>query len=665
MKTGRSRLSWNLAKLDSPLQTVILVCLVATLSYLAPKLEGALILHPQTVWPLWPGCALLVSVLLLVPRRIWPTLIPTGFAAFVLYDLQAGVPIGSIAWFILADTVQVLTAAFCLSYFFDGVPRLNSVRSLSKYSFFAVLLAPSAAAFLSAFGIRGVYWTSWRISFLSEVLAFITLTPAVLGWVSNGPAWVRKSRVYHLEFAALVAGLGLLSYIIFTASESRSSPALLYSLVPFLLWAALRFGPIGVSTSVIVVAFLSIWGAVHGRGPFTKGGPLNSVLSLQIFLVFTAIPFMLLAALVKERKQAEQALRESEERLRLAVQAGRMYAFEWDTATDVIVRSGQCADILNWMDDPTRDTGRQFVARVHPDDREAYASSQTWLTPEDPTYQTSYRVLRPDGSVIWLEANGRVLFDGQGKRLRIIGLVADVTERKLAEEALSSLNRRLIEAQEQERARIARELHDDMSQQMALLQIHLEQFEQDTAGLSSEARQQLHKIAEIATEVSSNIHDLSHQLHPAKVNILGLVASLGGLCREFSEQHNLQVQFVHNDIPGRPPQDVTLCLYRIVQEALRNVVKHSGVAEAKVELSGHDDGIDLCISDSGAGFSPESAKGDAGLGLISMRERLRLVQGHLSIESEPSHGTRIRVRISLHATNARVTNKGKAHQAGA
>jgi len=128
MKTGRSRLSWNLAKLDSPLQTVILVCLVATLSYLAPKLEGALLLHPRTVWPLWPGCALLVSVLLLVPRRIWPILIPISFAAFALYDLQAGVPIGSIAWFIPADTVQVLTAAFCLK----DVMTIRSVREEVK-----------------------------------------------------------------------------------------------------------------------------------------------------------------------------------------------------------------------------------------------------------------------------------------------------------------------------------------------------------------------------------------------------------------------------------------------------------------------------------------------------------------------------------------------------
>jgi len=106
------------------------------------------------VWPLWPGCALLVSALLLVPRRIWPIIIPTAFAAFVLYDLQAGVPIRSIAWFIAADTFQVLTAALGVRYFLGGAPRLNSVMALGQYLFFAVLLAPSTAAFISAFGVR-------------------------------------------------------------------------------------------------------------------------------------------------------------------------------------------------------------------------------------------------------------------------------------------------------------------------------------------------------------------------------------------------------------------------------------------------------------------------------------------------------------------------------
>jgi signal transduction histidine kinase len=150
-----------------------------------------------------------------------------------------------------------------------------------------------------------------------------------------------------------------------------------------------------------------------------------------------------------------------------------MYVFEWDTPTDVIVRTEESADIFNWIDNPTRVTGQQFVDRIHPDDREAYAVLRADLTLDNPIYKTSYRVLRPDDSVIWLEANGRAFFDGQGRMLRIIGIVADVTERKLAEEALAGVSRRLIEAQEQERARIARELHDDIGQRLALLTVEL------------------------------------------------------------------------------------------------------------------------------------------------------------------------------------------------
>ena len=641
---------------------MVLAFLVATLSYLAARLGGALILRPQMVSPLWLGNVLLASVLVLVRRRIWPVLLAAGLAGFFLFDLQAGGPIRSIVWLILSNAVEILTAALCLSYSFDGVPRLNSVKALAKYSFYAVFLAPFVGAFFGALSTRSNYWASWKMAFFSEAIGFLTLMPAILGWAREMPAWARKPRAYYLEAAALLVALVVLANLAFAAPGRSIPPALLYSLVPLLLWSTLRFGSTGVSTSMIAIAFVSIWGAVHGRGPFADPGPTIDVLSLQLFLFFTAAPFMVLAALVEERKQTEEELRESEERLSLAVHAGRMYAFEWDAATDVIMRSGQCVDILNWLDDPTRDTGRQFVARVHPEDREAYATP-TGLSPEDPTYQTSYRVLRPDGSVIWLEANGRVFFNGQGRTLRIIGLVADVTERKLAEEALSSVSRRLIEAQEQERARIARELHDDLSQRMALLSISLAQFERGMPYLSSQARQQMHNIGEVVTEVSSDIHNLSHQLHPSKLDTLGLVATVGSLCRELSDQHGLQVLFVNSDIPGQIPKDVTLCLFRIVQEALRNVLKHSGAANAKVEMSGHGDRIELCISDSGAGFSLESAKGEAGLGLVSMRERLRLVRGHLSIESRPSHGTRIYVRVPLHATNAQVTAEGKAHRA--
>jgi PAS domain S-box-containing protein len=394
-----------------------------------------------------------------------------------------------------------------------------------------------------------------------------------------------------------------------------------------------------------------IWAEMSSRAHFDEQGRMLRVVGM--------------VADITERKRTEEDLRESEERLRLAVQAGKMYVFEWDAVSDTVVRSGRCSDILNWLGDPARDTGQQFIARVHPDDSEAYAATATRLTLKHPSYQTSYRMLRPDGGVIWLEESVHGFFDSKGGLLRTIGMVSDVTERKLAEEAVSSVSRRLLEAQEQERARIARELHDDLSQMMALLQIGLTKLEQDMPALSSQTRQQLHALVEVSKEVSSSLHDLSHQLHPSKLDVLGLTACIGSFCREFSQRHKLEVRFVHHNIPGDIPKDVRLCLFRIVEEALQNVAKHSGVEDAKVELSGHAHQIDLCVSDNGAGFTLESVKGETGLGLISMRERVLLVGGHLSVESKPSHGTRIQVRIPLSSTNEQRANQQNKYEESA
>jgi integral membrane sensor domain MASE1 len=261
---------------------------------------------------------------------MWPILMATAIGAFQLYNLRSDVPIRSIAWFVASDIVEVLTAALSLSYAFERVPRLDSVKALAKFSLCAVILAPFVGAFPGAMASNGNYWTSWRIAFFSEALVYLTLMPAILGWGSKGPVWAAKSRAYYIESAALLAGLALAGYFTFVVSWRTSSGILLYSFVPFLLWAALRLGSTGVSSSVIVIAILSIWGATHGRGPLFQSGPLNRVLSLQLFLFFAAAPFMVLAAVVEERRRAAEELRESEKRFRLVA----------DTAPVLIWMSG-------------------------------------------------------------------------------------------------------------------------------------------------------------------------------------------------------------------------------------------------------------------------------------------------------------------------------------
>ena len=788
MDAVRGRPSWNIANLDSPFRTVTLVCAVAMLCYLTAELGHALIIPPDNTPAFWPATPLLVAVLLLVPRRIWPGLIAAGFGAMVVSDLQNGVPLSSLIWFTLCDAVGVLIAALGVSRLFNGPPHLDTAKALAKYFLFVVTLAFTAALVGANAPERGnAYWQQTKLWFLSSSIAYLTVAPAVLSW-AEGRAWARKSRGYYLEAAALILALIVFGYLAFAAPGGSTPPVLLYLPVPFLLWAALRFGSFGVANSVVVIALLSIWGVAHGRGPFTEPTPLNNVLSLQLFLLFTAASSMFLAVLVEEHKRGQEKLRESEERLRLAAEAGKMFAFQWDAVTDVIVRSRESGRILD-IDEVT--SGQQVWAQVHPDDRERLTAAMAVLSADNPQFQVSHRMVRPDGTVIWVERNCRAHFDKQGKLVRIVGMVADVTERKrtevalreseerlrmaakagqmyayewdvasdvvvrspecadllglgtplrttrrellnsvhpddhglcgdlsavtpqnptlraryrirrqdgtwmwaektaralfdeqgkmvgmigmiadtterrLTEEALSTVSRRLIVAQEQERFRIARELHDDLGQRMALLRIGLEEFGRNTIGLSSEAREKLYNIAEVASEVSSNIHDVSHQLHPSKLDILGLLPSLRGFCREFSEQHHLRVQFVHDDIRRQLPKDVTLCLFRIAQEALRNIVKHSGATEAKVELSGQDEQVNLDISDSGTGFDPESVEGGAGLGLISMGERLGLVGGHLIVESKPSHGTRIRVLVPLPATVAQFTSEGEVRRAGA
>jgi PAS domain S-box-containing protein len=349
---------------------------------------------------------------------------------------------------------------------------------------------------------------------------------------------------------------------------------------------------------------------------------------------------------ITERKQAQQALSDSEERLRLAAEAGKMFAYTWDAATDAIVRSGESSHILG-IDAETPMTGQQILARIHPDDRNRLVAALGALNPEHPQLLITYRMNRPDGSLIWVERCSRAYFDDAGNLVRVVGMVADITPRKQAEEVLSSVSRRLLEAQEAERARIARDLHDDIGQRLALLSIGLEQLQQLSSVPATELGGSIDILRRQALGIAGDVQALSHELHSSKLQFLGVVPAIRGLCSEISARQKVEVDFSHQDVPGTVRPDIALCLFRVLQEALQNAVRHSSAVRFTVNLRGTPEAISLTVRDDGCGFDPESVSQDGGLGLTSMKERLKLVAGELSIESQPAKGTTIVARVPL------------------
>jgi len=226
-------------------------------------------------------------------------------------------------------------------------------------------------------------------------------------------------------------------------------------------------------------------------------------------------------------------------------------------------------------------------------------------------------------------------------------ILVDITERKRAEEALSKVSQRLIEAQEQERSRLARELHDDVNQRLALLAVKLDGLRQSCPFSATELNQELAEATEEVQAVSGDIQALSHRLHSSKLEHLGLAAASASLCRELSARNHVQIDFHAVSVPNDLSDEISLCLFRVLQEALQNCIKHSGARHFEASLSNGAKEIELTVQDLGSGFDPEEALRGRGLGLTSMKERLKLVNGDLSIDSRLQQGTTIHVRVPL------------------
>jgi len=369
------------------------------------------------------------------------------------------------------------------------------------------------------------------------------------------------------------------------------------------------------------------WVAVRGRARSAADGAGPHVLGMAVD--------------VTARKLAEAEHRSAIARLEAAVDAGGLGFYLWSPPGEMAELDDRARALFGVPPEQEPRMRAFWLDHVHPDDRDRVVQASRDVKDEGvERLSRVYRYQHPTRGLVWIQHTTRTFErDASGRPTRVAGVVQDVTEQKRAEEELSTLSRRLIQAQEAERALLARELHDDVTQRMAVLAIDLGRAESEAPGA---VRSELMRtVREGLVRLSEDIHSLAYRLHPSVLEELGLAEALRTECERRGRHGGIGITLDLDPVPAALAKDAALCLYRVAQEALNNVIRHARAHAASVVLRQMDGGLLLAVRDDGVGFDPDEPRGRGSLGLVSMRERLRLVNGTLDVESTPGHGTSV------------------------
>ena len=506
-----------------PFLRTSVIALSVAISYYVGSQIGFLFTPTQSpIAVFWPPNAILLAAFLLTPPRIWWVLLLAVLPAHLFIQLRTGIPVlSSLGWFV-GNAGEALLGVACIRYFKKEKPLFESVRGIVVFMAFGVLLATLVTSFLDAAstvltGLGPDYWTLWTGRLTSNMTANLIIVPTIVTFGVKGISLFRRvSPSRYIEAGTLALAIAAVSLLVFSRESATGNiPAFIYAPLPLLLWAAVRFGPGGLSASMLAVALISICSGMPGRGPFGSLSVADHALSLRILLMVFAFPLLLMSALLAERSTKEQALRETQIKL--------------------------------------------------------------------------------------------------------------------------------VDAQELERHRIARELHDGIVQQLTLVGLSVDQLR---PGFTASDRLSLDKLYDQISDVSNATRDLSHELHPFTLEYLGLVGALKKLCRDIGSKSTLTISFSEKDVPSHLPSDVSHCLFRVAQEALQNIVKHGRARAASMELAVRGGHVLLRIVDDGVGITPEQHH-SGGMGLVSMRERVCVVGGTCKVMPGPLKGTIVEVSVPL------------------
>jgi signal transduction histidine kinase len=639
--------------------------------------------------PVWPPTGIALAALLIFGYGVWPGISLGVLLGSLLTGALPGVAVG----LTVGNTLEALAGAFLLRRFIDfhtNMDRIGDVVGLAVVSVFATIISATIGTITlmlagqAAWGDFAAIWTTWWIG---DLLGALVVTPALLIWV-NPPFPRLKSRQF-LEGVILLILLITVTWYVFGSEppDGIFHQALIYLVFPFTIWAALRLEQHGATLAIFAVSGIAIWGTVQGLGPFSVNSMNDSLVLLQTFTGVVSLTALILASAIIERRIATQEVQRHAEELSTLNDSSRTFldACEIASVHQTICRLPVTRLGLDvaWIESPTREGGESRPLVVHGIPMEAVdIQKQIWepgvrfssqeacqiaslddlpAAGVDATYK-SFAVFplifggQPIGALKLLSRHKDFFSEGKQVLIQSYANLAAVAiqnawlfdEVRTTNRQLHALSQRLMKVQENERLQLSRELHDESGQLLAALMVQLGLLERDVDKPGT-ILERILELKNMATMIQKNLHHLAVNLRPASLDHLGLVTALQQYIQDFSRQSNIQVDFEAVGLPDkRLPLEIETALFRIVQEALTNVVLHAQAKRADVLLSYKNQQVSAMVEDDGVGFVPTSAINDEQLGLFGMRERVEMLGGSLTIESSPGKGTTVRAEAPCH-----------------
>ena len=671
-------------------QTAIILALAAVY-FAAGKLGLRLAFLHVSASPVWPPTGIALAALLLLGTRVWPGIL---LGAFCVNQLTAG-SVTTSAGIAVGNTLEAVIGAFLVRRYSGGCTTFTRPQGVFRFTLLAAGLSTMVSATVGVTSLSlggfarwsdyGAIWSTW---WLGDAVGALTVAPPLILWSTNPRLRANRKRAFEAAAWALVLALTGLAVFRGRLPLANQSYPIGFAFLPVLIWTAFRFGRRAAATATLVLSAIAVAGTLEGLGPLGLRARNESLLLLQAFMGTVAVTVLALAAVVSERQRgvrelriahdeleqrivrrtadlsrvveslhaemqqreaAQGRLRERELDLATAQAFAHIGSWSWDIARNRVTWSDEMYRIKGLEPQSCEITYESFLDMVHPEDRQMVDETvrRSYRTGEP--FGFEHRIVRPDGSVGWLHGLGEVVMGANGP-VRMHGTGHDITERKLAELERKRLEQEILEVSSREQERLGQDLHDDLGQLLAGIAFMSKTLEKRLLAQSLPETEAMTEIRALVNRAIAKTRSLARVLCPVNLETEGLVTAIQELAASTQKVFNVSCVFDGSDPAPNASHLAATHLYRIVQEAISNAVRHGRADRIVVSLRSEGGGVFLCVRDNGVGFRPGNTWRE-GLGLRIMRYRAGLIGGTLDIQSDVD-GTVVACAVPVGASRA-------------